>query len=256
MGFYDSKGYWRNDGDGFYDAKGYFRSPGNGFYDSRGYFRRSGEGFYDARGNWVNPGGSFYDSKGYKRSFETVISSVSDEVDGTVAVIGFILFIPIALLWLMMLVLVEWITFHLYAVFIGYIFIDAILCAIITKIKKHQGAKFTLSFVGNYVCVLSFIYITLIYAVPYVSIHGGNFGSLFEFTLVLAFGFGGIAVVQFFNYYHGNAVLEFIIGIIFFVIVIKLLKNSAKEINTIESLAEIYNLKVSALFKVLFGFAV
>ena len=255
MGFYDAKGYWRNDGEGFYDAKGYFRSAGEGFYDTKGFFRSPGDGFYDARGNWVNPGGSFYDSKDYCRSYGAVNAATTTEAgQGIVAAIGFILFIPIALLWSMTIFLVEWITSHLYLFFCGYIIIDAILCLAIAKIKKHQGVKFVLSFVGNYACILSLIYITLIYAVPCVTINGGNFESFFEFTLVLAFGCGGIAVVQFFNYYHEKAVLEFILRIVFFIIVIILLKNGSKEFNTIESLAVLYNLKDTTLFNILFGF--
>lgn len=36
MGFYDAKGYWRQEGDAFYDGKGYLRQPGEAFYDARG----------------------------------------------------------------------------------------------------------------------------------------------------------------------------------------------------------------------------
>lgn len=256
MGFYDSKGYWRSDGDGFYDAKGYFRNPGDGFYDSKGYFRSAGDGFYDAKGNWVSPGGGFYDSKGYYRSNSTIAASSTDVGQGIVAGVGFMLFIPVALLWSITIFVVEWIIVHPFAVFVGYAVIDAILCIVITKFKKQQGTKFALSFIGNFICILSFIYIILIYAVPYVTINGGSFGSFFEFTIVAAFGGGGIAVVQFFNYYHGKSILEFILGIVFFIIVIILLKNGSKEMNTIESLAEIYNLKSLTLFKILFGFAI
>lgn len=78
----------------------------------------------------------------------------------------------------------------------------------------------------------------------------------FEFTLVLALGVGGIAVIQFFNYFHEKSILEFILGIMFFAIVIMLLKNGTKEMNTIEGLIQMYNLESSELFKVLFGFAI
>ncbi len=93
------------------------------------------------------------------------------------------------------------------------------------------------------------------YAVPYMSINEGSFGSFFEFTLVLAFTEGGIAVVQFFNYFQGKAIIEFILGIMFFCYLIMLLKSGLKEIDTIENLAEVYHLKASGLFKVPFGFA-
>ena len=74
-----------------------------------------------------------------------------------------------------------------------------------------------------------------------------------KFTIVLAFGFGAIAVLQFFNFYHEKAIWEFVLGLVFFVIVTLLLKNNV-EIQTIESLAQIYGVDVSALFKLLFGF--
>lgn len=256
MGFYDAKGYWRNDGEGFYDVRGYFRNPGEGFYDTKGYFRNPGEGFYDSRGQWVNPGSSYYDGRGNLRTYSITAVSTSDTRSEMVAAIGFILFIPIGLLWMVTTFLVQWITAHLYVVFIGYIILDVLFCLIVTKIKQHQGLDFTLSFIGNCVCTLSFIYIVLLYAVPYMTINGGSFASFFEFTLVLALGVGGIAVVQFFNYYHEKSVLEFILGIMFFVVVIVLLKNGTKDMNTIESLTQMYNLESSALFKVLFGFAI
>ena len=256
MGFYDAKGHWRNDGEGFYDARGYFRNPGEGFYDTKGYFRNPGDGFYDSKGQWVNPGGSYYDGRGDLRTYGITAVSTSDTGSEMVAAIGFILFIPIGLLWMVTTFLVQWITTHLYAVLIGYVILDAFFCLIVTKVKKHQGLDFTLSFIGNCVCSLSFIYIVLLYAVPYMTINGENFASFFEFTLVLALGVGGIAVVQFFNYYHEKSFLEFILGIMFFVVVIILLKNGTKNMNTVESLARIYNLESSALFKVLFGFAI
>lgn len=254
MGFYDFKGYWRNDGEGFYDAKGYFRNPGEGFYDSKGYFRSLGDGFYDAKGNWVNPGGAFYDSKGYLRtSVGTSASAYGDEGSGIVAAVGLIVFIPIGILYMMATFWVRWITENVYLFFWGYVFITALLNVVITKVKKHRGINFGLSYAGNYICILSFIYIILIYAVPYVVGHGG---SLLDFVLVLMFALGGVTVVQFLNYYHEKAVWEFILGVLFFVVVVSLLKDSSGEIYTIESLAEIYNVKASVMFKVLFGFAI
>lgn len=43
MGYYDGKGYYRNNGEGGYDAKGYYRKAGAGGYDAKGYYRRPGE---------------------------------------------------------------------------------------------------------------------------------------------------------------------------------------------------------------------
>ena len=141
MGFYDAKGYWRSDGDGFYDAKGHWVSPGGVFYDSKGYLRRPGDGFYDAKGHWVSPGGAFYDGKGYLRSGNSA-SSTSDTSNGIVAAIGFLLFIPIALLWVATISLIEWISSHLYIVYIGYAIIDVVICSILSKIKKHKNINF------------------------------------------------------------------------------------------------------------------
>lgn len=171
-------------------------------------------------------------------------------------IIAFLIFIPIALLWMTMTFAVEWIAAHVYGVYIGYAIADVLVCWIITKTKKHQGIKFMLSYTGNFICILSFIYIVLVNAVPQVIVNGGGFESIFEFILILAFGFGGMCVVQFFNYYHEKAFFEFVLGMVFFVVVVILLKNGTEEINALERLAAIYNVKVSTLFKALFGFAV
>ncbi len=64
MAGYDSKGIYRNDGEGFYDSKGIYRNPGEGFYDAKGIYRNPGEGFYDSNGIYRNPGDGYYDSKG------------------------------------------------------------------------------------------------------------------------------------------------------------------------------------------------
>lgn len=92
MGFYDGKGYWRNDGDGYYDSKGYWHNPGEGHYDGKGNWRRQGEGAYDSKGYWRRPGEGGYDGKGYwrnadetKASFGTggnASGSTGDEVFG------------------------------------------------------------------------------------------------------------------------------------------------------------------------------
>ncbi len=257
MGFYDSKGYWRNDGDGFYDSKGYFRSPGDGFYDSKGYFRSAGDGFYDAKGNWVNPGDAFYDGKGYIRSGSAIYAATTNTGEGVVATIGTVLFIPVALLWGMTVLLVEWIAAHMYLIFIGYAALDILLCYMILKNRRYrEGVQKALGFAGNYICFLSLIYMTIIYAVPYVMINNGSLGSFFDFTFTLVLVACGIAVIQSFNYYHEKAVLEFLLGVGFFIIIIVLLRNETAEMISIESLAEIYQTKASALFKILFGFAV
>ena len=125
-----------------------------GFYDAKGYWRSDGDGFYDAKGHWVSPGGAFYDGKGYLRSGNSA-SSTSDTSNGIVAAIGFLLFIPIALLWVATISLIEWISSHLYIVYIGYAIIDVVICSILSKIKKH---KFYIKFFGE-LCMYSITYL-------------------------------------------------------------------------------------------------
>lgn len=227
-----------------------------GFYDAKGNWRSDGDGFYDSRGNWVSPGGAFYDGKGYLQSSGIAVGAAVGGGSGIVIGVGFLLSIPVVLLWLMTMFLVEWMAAHLYLVFAGYAIADIIFCHAITKLKRHCGMKAILSFMGNYMCILSFVYITLVYAVPYVMINGDGFGSFFEFTAALAIGVGGVVILQVFNYYHEKAILEWILGVLFFVITIALIKYDVGDSYTIESLAEIYHVKVSKLFIALFGFVV
>lgn len=252
MGFYDAKGYWRNDGDGFYDAKGNWVNPGGTFYDGKGYLRSQGDGFYDAKGNWVNPGGAYYDGKGYLQS-ATADVSVSNDSDGLPV---FLIVLPIVLIGILVISIAEWISTHLYLTYIGYVVIDGIFSFIITKYKRHKGVQFFISYIGNFICILSMIYIVLIYAVPYVWMNNSDFGSGFEFVIVLLFGGGGIAIIQFLNSYHEKALLEFFTGVVYFIIVIILIKNSVHDIVTIDDFTQIYHLETLTLFRVFFGFAI
>lgn len=254
MGFYDAKGYWRSEGEAFYDSKGNLVSPGCGFYDGRGYLRGAGDGFFDSKGRWVNPGEGFYDGKGYFRTPDNPRDAEVQAEQGIAAGIGFLFAVSVVVLWLLTVSVVEWIAGHLYLVFGGYVIAEAILCFAVTGAKKQRGIKAVFSFSGNFICLLTFIYIILVYAVPYIIINDGGFGSFLEFTMVSIMGIAGIAVVQFFNYYHENAILEFILGILFFMVIIKLLRYGIEDIVTIESLAEIYHAERSALFRRIFGF--
>ena len=254
MGFYDYKGYWRNDGDGFYDAKGNWVNPGSGFYDSKGYFRSPRDGFYDAKGNWVNPGSGFYDSKGYFRSTNTNSATVTETNEEGIGIGGFIIFVVVGILWMLISSIVEWITGHLYVVFVGFAVVNAILTFVATVSKNHKGLKFALCYLGNYVCVFSFIYIILVYAIPSVIIDNESIGSILGFILMVALGAGSVSFVQFLNYYHGKAILEFIIGVTFFIVVMVFLKNNS--VCTMENLAKIYNVELSVLFRILFSVAV
>lgn len=254
MGFYDAKGHWRSDGEGFYDGKGNWVSPGDAFYDGRGQLRIPGEGFYDGKGNWVSPGEAFYDGKGHRQSPVPVAVVGAEGGAEIVGAVGLLLSLPIIVLWSMTMVLVDWMASHLYLIFAGYLFLNAIICIVITKRERHRGVGAVLSFTGNYVCMLSFVYIVLVYALPYVKLNEGSIGSFFEFTLTLAMGAGGIAIVQFFNAYHGRAVLECILGVLFFVVIIVMLKYG-NEVDTVEALAGIYGVEASKLFVTLFGLA-
>lgn len=253
MGFYDAKGYWRSEGEAFYDSRGNLVSPGSGFYDGRGYLRGAGDGFFDSKGRWVNPGEGFYDGKGYFRTPDNPRDAEVQAEQGAAAGIGFLFAVPVVVLWLLTVSMVEWIAAHVYLVFGGYIIAEAMLCFAATKIKKHHGMKAVFSFTGNFICLLTFVYIILVYAVPYIIINDGGFGSFLEFTIVSIMGIAGIAVVQFFNYYHEKAILEFILGILFFMVIIKLLRYGIEDTVTIESLAEMYCIKDSMLFHRIFG---
>lgn len=257
MGFYDYKGYWRNDGDGFYDAKGYFRGPNDGFYDSKGYFRSPGDGFYDAKGYFRSPGDGFYDTKGNYCSGKK--SAVTDEISGLNKKLSesicLVLFVPIILAWMMLLSVIEWIASNVYVVFVGYLTLTALFCLLINKVRKHHGVKGILSFIGNFLCTITFVYVVLIYAVPYVFENGRSFGSVFEFTIVSIFVSGGIAVIQFFNYYHEKAILECIVGVLYFAIVIGILKQGSDIIDSIGAFCQLYHLENQTVARVLFGFA-
>ena len=150
--------------------------------------------------------------------------------------------------------LVEWITGHLYAVFVGFAVGNVILTLVITVSKNHKGLNFLFSYLGNYICVFSFVYIILVYVIPSTVIDGEDIGSILRFVLMIAIGLGSVALVQFFNYYHGKAVLEFILGIIFFIGVMVFIRNNS--VCTIESMASMYNVELSKLFEILFSIAI
>ncbi len=254
MGFYDAKGYWRDDGDGFYDARGEWVSPGGAFYDAKGYLRSPGDGFYDTKGNWVSPGGAFYDGRGYLQSGISVAESQSDGGNAFAIGILFLLSIPFVMLWSLVTFLIEWTTAHLLPVCIGYAGIAALVSLTILKQKRHHGLWALFSFIGSYLCLLSFAYIALVYAIPYVLQNGAGFESSFEFTCALVIGAAAVSVLQFFNYFHERAVLELILSIAFFAIVIHLLKRSTGDIKTLEDLAALYGISPTAWFRLLFGF--
>lgn len=241
---------------GFYDFKGNWVTPGSPFYDGKGYLRNYGEGFFDSRGNWVNPGDAFYDGRGKLRYFGASAGMIITPDSGLVAAVGFLLLLPILMLWLATVSVVEWITSHLYLVFFGYALLDGILCLAITKMKGYRNIKFVLSFTGNYMCVLSFIYIVLLYAIPYVMANGKSFSCIFEFTIVLAAGVAGVVILQLFNYYHEKAGVEFLLGILFFALVILMVRGGGQSGNTIESFISLYHIKDSFLFRLLFGFVI
>lgn len=257
MGFYDAKGYWRSDGDGFYDAKGNWVSPGGAFYDGKGYLRSPGDGFYDAKGNWVSPGGAFYDGRGVLQSSAGAVGVVgtSGEANGADGGVLFLLSLPVVALWILTVRLIGWVSSHLYLVFGGYLLLTAAISYAIARRRKHRGLRAALSFTGSCLCLLSLVYIALVYAVPYVILHGGSFGDFFEFTAALAVGTAAVAILQFFNYYHGNAVWELILGVLFFAVVMVLLRRGG-EVRSLQDLAAIYGVEPTGLFRLLFRPAV
>ncbi|MFR8524041.1 MAG: hypothetical protein ACLVCU_07190 [Gallintestinimicrobium sp.] len=200
--------------------------------------------------------GMFYDNNEYRKTADKRSYSAVPYNPGTdiVVAIGFLLCVPIALLWMVSVKLIEWISSHLYIFFVICAIIAAVICFFLSKIKKHKKVNFILSFVGNYLSFLSFIYIILFCGVPEIILDEGSFESFLGFTLIFAFALGAVAILQFFNYYHGKALLEFICGLIFFGVVMKLLKNNISEISTLEHFAKIYKVEVSIPLKLLFGF--
>lgn len=251
MGFYDAKGYWRSEGEGFYDTKGYWVEPGGSFYDGLGYLRNPGDSFYDTKGNLVRPGEAFFDGRGYLQYPPGTIGTGSRLSMGCL----FLLALPVILLWMVTDVLSQWIVSHLYLFFFGYLVLDAVICGVITRVKKNRGFRAVLSFAGNYTGMLSFIYITLIYAIPYVTNHNGSLGGLLEFAVVLAVGCAIVMNLQFFNYYHENAVLELFLGVLLFAATILVLKHYSYEVSTIQEFAAAYGVRPSGICKLLFGFA-
>ena len=112
MGFYDGKGFYRNEGDAFYDGKGIYRNPGDSFYDSKGICRKPGDSFYDSEGIYRKPGDSFYDSE---RIYQTQIKedkSLNEELNqvGTASWI-FILLIILSVIAAILGIFLIWYSF-------------------------------------------------------------------------------------------------------------------------------------------------
>lgn len=252
MGFYDTKGYWRADGEGFFDARGYWVEPGGAFYDGRGYLRNPGDRFYDAKGCLVRPGEAFFDGRGCLQYPPGAVGTGSRLSMGCL----FLLALPIILLWMVTAILLQWALTHLYPVFIGYLALNAAICGAVTRIKRHRGLRAALSFARNYVGMLSFLYITLLYAVPYAARRGGSLGSLLELAAAMAIGCAIVTVLQFFNYYHENASLELLLGTLLFAGTILVLRHCTYEVGTVQELAAIYGVEPGGIFHLLFGFAI
>ena len=249
MGFYDGKGNWCNDGDGFYDSRGVFRSPGDGFYDSKGVFRSPGDGFYDSKGVFRSPGDRFYDGNGCLQS-GAAAGVYTASTTGAVLTVGFLLLLPFLVLAVLCNALARWITLHPYIIFFGYALSAAIICLVLTRRRAHRGVFAILSFAGNFLSALSLVYVVLLYAVPFV-IENGLLGGFVEFALTVLICAGAVAVLQFFNYYHEKAVLEFILGILFFLIICVILRHNAGPFDKIN---QIYSPGNAELFRFLIGF--
>lgn len=256
MGFYDPKGYWRSDGDGFYDFKGNWVSPGGAFYDYKGYLRNPGEGFYDSHGDWVSPGQAFHDGRGNLQAWSDGAAMTGGGSAGVVVTVGFLLFLPVLIVWSLVALAIEWAARHLYLVFFAYLVLDAAVSFMIIKRKKLRRGKACLSFFGNFMCFLALLYIVLAYAIPYVTLRGSSMGSLFEFTLALGVGAGAAAILYRFNDYHGSALLECICGGVFLALVLLLIRFGVSDYHSIGELAAVYHQEADRLFVLLFGFMV
>lgn len=202
-------------------------------------------------------GGAFYDGRGVLQSSAGAVGVVgtSGEANGAVVGVLFLLSLPVVALWILTVRLIGWVSSHLYLVFGGYLLLTAAISYAIARRRKHRGLRAALSFTGSCLCLLSLAYIALVYAVPYVILHGGSFGDLFEFTAALAVGTAAVAILQFFNYYHGNAVWELILGVLFFAVVMILLRRGG-EVRSLQDLAAIYGVEPTGLFRLLFRPAV
>lgn len=253
MGFHDAKGYWREYGEGFYDYNGDWVGPGCAFHDAKGYLRSPGDPFYDSKGNLVSPGDSFYDALGYRQSPRLDAEIKEESANFEFGMLYFVLaLMPLVMFWLVTIFLTKQIQGHLFVFFGGYAVIDSVVCWLISRVKNHKGIKFAASFLGNYLCVLSYVYIVLVGIVPDMVKEGNDFSSFLNAIIVSVIAVGAIAIVQCFNYYHEIAFVEFILGILFFVIVIAILRNAVGSGDILGKLSDIYHVKNSGLFRVIF----
>lgn len=244
MGFYDAKGYWRQEGDAFYDGKGYLRQPGEAFYDARGCLREPGDAFYDTRGQLRRPGDAYYDGTGQIR--------VPDNHSASTALCIAALFFPVGVLWMAASTLVDLFARYVYLVFIAYLLLSVVISLCIARWRYRGGGNVALSFIGSFLELLSFFFMVAGHAVPYMLENNGDFGGFFEFVATLGVSIAVIAILQFFNSYHEKAFLELFIGILLFVIVLLLLR-STLENTSVEELAKLYGLRVNLPFRLLFG---
>lgn len=242
MGFYDSKGHYRNNGEGFYDAKGCYRNPGEGFYDAKGWYRNPGEGYYDYKGCYRQPGEQFYDAKGNLCSGEHMviwagIAAHNQRIEGEQSMAAGILFliaVPVAIIFIAIGSIFEWVANHFYLLSISFLLLSVAVSAYIA-FKFHAYKKTyqrTFSIIGNTMCFVTFILSFFFVVVP------GSRESLVSSILVFIFSILFIAVPVFFNYFHGISILEFVVGIAVFCVFLIFLKNnySTEEFKTILTL--------------------
>lgn len=256
MGFHDGKGYWREDGEGFWDAEGYWVEPGGSFHDFGGNIKEYGDPFLDANGKWCEPGDTFFDGVGYQTY--TVPDSVLRQKSDYGSFLYILLFaVPAVWIFAMVVLAAEWVSRHFYLVVVGYTILDAIVCRRIIRKKKHCGGKAVLSYWGSFISLYSLLYVVFGYALPYAADRGWNATGAIELMGILFMWAITIAILQFFNYYHEIAFWEFFLSLVYFLIILTVLRlNISMNTNySPEDFATLYQVNLSWIFRLFFAFA-
>ncbi len=255
MGYYDSKGCWREPGEGYYDAKGVWREPGQAYYDSKGVWREPGQAYYDSKGVWREPNEGFYDASGvwrepqegpryWERENTLVVARLlpqKEQEQNLVAVIGGIIVLPVIILCIVVQSCVQWCAAHFAITYIVALFVNALICFIICHFRKKQAKFFyIMSFFGNFLIILSFEYIFLFSAVPILIFGKSSFSDYFNFFCLVGIALGVICVVMFFGFYHEMAIAELAVGIACFIFAIMTIRSDLGE-NGYALICNLYN---------------
>lgn len=227
-----------------------------GFHDGKGYWREDGEGFWDAEGYWVEPGDTFFDGVGYQ-TYTVPDSVLRQKSDYGFFLCSLLFAVPAVWIFAMVVLAAEWVSRHFYPVVVGYTILDAIICRRIIRKKKHRGGKAVLSYWGSFISLYSLLYVVFGYALPYAADRGWNAASVIELISVLFVWAITIAILQFFNYYHEIAFWEFFLSLVYFLIILTVLRlNISMNTNySPEDFATLYQVNLSWIFRLFFAFA-